>query len=54
MDIWGIGILVVSLILYFVTQKKYTIFLFTAGIGMGLIIAAIWVFFMIDRVFGNF
>ena len=54
MDIWGIGIFLVGLILYFVTKRKYSIFLFISGLGAGIVIAAIWSLLIFDRVFGNF
>jgi len=41
MDIWGIGIFVVGLILYFVT-KKQPFFLFVSGVGAGIVIGAVW------------
>ena len=43
MDGWGIGIFVVGLVLYFVTKKK-VIFLFISGVGLGILIGAIWAY----------
>jgi lipid-A-disaccharide synthase-like uncharacterized protein len=52
MDLWAIIIFVVSVILYFVTKKK-PVFLFTAGIGVGMLIAAIWIAVTIRQAFGG-
>jgi len=38
MNSLGIGIFVVSMILYFVTKKKF-IFLFSSGVGLGTLIS---------------
>jgi hypothetical protein len=46
MDGWGIGIFVVGLILYFVTKKK-PIFLFISGIGAGVLIGALWAYYLV-------
>jgi hypothetical protein len=50
MDIWGIVIFLASFALYFLTKKK-TIFLFTAGIGVGIVIGAIWSMSIINNLF---
>lgn len=42
MDGIGIAIFAVGLILFFVTKKKYPVFLFASGIGAGILIGAIW------------
>lgn len=41
MDGWALGIIAVSVILYFVSKKK-NFFVLTTGIGIGLLIGAIW------------
>jgi len=50
MDGWGIGIFVVGLILYFITKKK-VIFLFISGIGLGILIGAIWSYYLVTSLF---
>jgi hypothetical protein len=50
MDGVGIAIFVIGLILYFVTKKK-AIFLFISGVGLGIIIAAIWAYEMLMGIF---
>lgn len=49
MDAWGIGIFVVSTLLYFITKKK-GIFLLTAGIGIGIVIGAIWAMAIVNNI----
>lgn len=46
MDIWGFAIAGVSIVLYFVSKKK-PIFLLTAGIGIGIVIGAIWSYYIV-------
>jgi len=46
MDGWGIVIFLGSFALYYLT-KKNNFFLFTAGIGAGILIGAIWSYFII-------
>lgn len=53
MDGWGIGIFVVSIILYFITKKK-SFFLFTAGVGAGILIGALWSVMIIKNAFSAF
>ncbi len=43
MDGWALGIIAVSLVLYFATKKK-PIFVLTTGIGIGLLIGAVWAY----------
>ena len=50
MDGWGIGIFLVSIILYFLTKKK-PIFLFFSGIGAGIVIGAIWSYYLVTSLF---
>ena len=46
MDGVGIAIFVIGLILYFVTKKK-VIFLFISGIGLGILVGAIWAYYLV-------
>lgn len=48
MDGWGIVIFAISLILYFATKKK-PVFLFIAGVGLGILIGAIWASMLINQ-----
>lgn len=48
MDGWGIAIFVISVIVYFATNRKYRAFLFTAGIGAGILIGAVWAYLMVS------
>ena len=41
MDTWAFGIIGVSTLLYFVSKKNVT-FLFTLGVGCGLLAGALW------------
>lgn len=50
MDGWAIGIIIVSVILYFVSKKK-PFFVLTTGIGIGMLIAAIWFAVIISQAF---
>ncbi len=50
MDGWGIAIFVLGLILYLVTKKK-AVFLFISGIGLGILIGAIWSFLIVQSIF---
>jgi hypothetical protein len=50
MDTFGIAILVVGLILYFVSKKK-PIFLFISGVGAGIVIGAIWAYAIVMSAF---
>lgn len=49
MDGWGIGIFAVGLILYFVTQKKWSIFLFISGVGAGIFIGAVGAYLIMSN-----
>jgi hypothetical protein len=50
MDLWGLIIIVVSAILYFASKKK-PIFLLTTGIGIGLVIGAVWAAMLVRDAF---
>lgn len=50
MDGWGIAIFVIGLILYMVTKKK-VIFLFVSGVGLGILIGAIWAYQLMRSIF---
>ena len=50
MDGVGIAIFVIGSILYFVTKKK-PIFLFFSGIGAGMVIGAIWSYYLVTSLF---
>jgi hypothetical protein len=49
MDGWGIGIFVLGAALYYVTGKK-PIGVFISGIGLGLLIGAVWAYIFIASV----
>lgn len=53
MDTWGIAIFVIGLILYFIT-KKQPFFLFVSGVGAGIIIGAVWSYFLMMGILGDF
>ena len=53
MDAWGILILVVSLVLYFFS-KKNGFFLFTAGVGAGIIVGAVWAMVIVRQVLSGY
>lgn len=42
MDGYGIAICIGGLIAYFATQKKYPFWLFLSGVGLGILIGAVW------------
>ena len=50
MDTWAIGIIIVSIILYFVSKKK-PFFVLTTGVGLGLLWGAIWASMIISNAF---
>jgi hypothetical protein len=50
MDGWGIAIFVIGLILYMISKKK-SIFLFVSGIGLGILIGAIWSYIIMTSLF---
>lgn len=60
MDITGIAIITISAILYFATRKKETLqgwmkaSLIGVGIGLGIIIGAIWAYYSALAAFGRF
>jgi hypothetical protein len=51
MTTWGLIIMVASIIVYFVTNKK-PVFLLTTGIGMGLLWGGLWMLSILGRAFG--
>jgi len=57
MDTTGIIVFVASAILYFALRKKSgktaAFFLFTSGIGAGLLIGAFWAITVVDRVINS-
>ncbi len=54
MDKWGIIILAIFTVLYFLTKKKYPSFLFLAGIGAGIIIGAVWAMYIFNNAIDTF
>jgi hypothetical protein len=54
-DTWGFVIIGVSVILYFLTRKNHQKlaqwFLLTFGIGIGLVIGAVWAFSIVQSAF---
>jgi lipid-A-disaccharide synthase-like uncharacterized protein len=53
MDTWGLIIAGVSIILYFASKKK-PIFILTTGIGIGIVIAAVWSYYTIMHALDSF
>ena len=51
MDMWGIAILVIGIVGYFVSKKNPG-FLFVIGFGAGMTIAAWYAVYLINQVFG--
>lgn len=47
MDTWGIIIFVVGGLGYFLTRRRYPVWLFVAGTGAGIIIGAIWSYLIV-------
>ena len=47
MDMWGIGIAGISILLYFISKKK-NVFLLTTGVGLGILIGAVWASVLIN------
>ena len=41
MDTYGFIILILFLLLYFITRRKYPFLLFLAGVGAGIVIGAV-------------
>lgn len=52
MDTWALGIIAVSIILYFVS-KKHQFFILTTGVGLGLLIGALWATAIITDALGG-
>ncbi len=50
MDTVGIIIMAISVVLYFAIKKK-PIFLFTGGVGLGILIGALWAYWIVLRAF---
>lgn len=50
MDIWGIGITLSGLALYFATGRKHKVFIFVSGVGAGILIGAIWAMAIVSNV----
>ena len=50
MDGWGIVVFIAGLILYFVSKKK-PIFLLISGIGLGILIGAVWAYNIVVGLF---
>ena len=46
MDGCGITLLLAGFVAYFVTKRKYAWFLFATGLGTGILIGAIWAYFI--------
>lgn len=50
MDTWGFVIAGVSLLLYFLINPRKGIFLFTAGVGVGIVIGGVWAMVIINNI----
>jgi len=48
MDTWGIIVFAVGAVLYFVSKRKPG-FLFVAGVGLGIVIGAVWSILIVNR-----
>jgi len=53
MDGCGITLLLAGFVAYFVTKRKYAWFLFAAGLGTGILIGAIWAYFIATTAINN-
>ena len=58
MDIYGFTAIIIGVIGYLALRNKSEgwakFFLWVSGVGVGIVIAAVWSLFIIDRVFGGF
>lgn len=52
-DAWGLGIFVVSLIFWFASKRR-PFFLFSAGVGAGIVVGAIWAMSIVRHILGGF
>lgn len=50
MDGWGLLIFGISIVLYLLTKSKT--FIFSAGVGAGIFIGALWAALIVASVFG--
>ena len=50
MDVWAFLIIAASIILYFVSKKK-PVFLFSLGVGIGLLWGALWAVAIVSQAF---
>lgn len=53
MDTWGLAIAGISIVLYFAAGKK-TFFLLTTGVGIGIVIGALWSMYLVESVMGYY
>lgn len=55
MDTWGFALIIVSVICYYLTRKRApsvaSFFLVTFGVGLGIVIGAVWALAIIDSTF---
>ena len=49
MDMWALIITAVSVVLYFVSKKK-PIFILTTGVGLGMLIGAVWAYSIVSSI----
>lgn len=56
MDTFGLAVAGVSVVLYFLTRKGKgaPFFILTTGIGLGILIGAIWAYMLVDTAFSAF
>jgi len=54
MDIWGIIVFMVGGLLYFITRRRYPVWLFVAGVGVGVLIGAVWHYALVTETGDSF
>ncbi len=47
MDKWGILIFVAGVVAYYFTKQKYPFLAFVSGVGAGIVIGAVWFYFVL-------
>lgn len=50
MDCVGIALFLLGLLLYVATHRRQPIFLFFSGVGLGLIVGALWAMVIVNNV----
>ena len=52
MDGYGFATIVIGFGLYYLTKKKYPILLVLGGIGIGIVIGAVWAYLFVMKTLG--